>query len=301
MELKVLTYNIDGLPQSLDLRKLSWWAQPIRWVYKLIKKTNFIYINDNIHKYCYMIGDYILNSQADIIAVQEDFNYHNETYYPLIDLYKDTTHTGKIDLENIKWFPYPRFKADGLNLFVKKDIKIFLEDIVKWDESNGYFSHANDLLTTKGFRFYNIMVNGIILDIYNIHMDADFYDSEKRPDVSKDLQARRSQFDQLVRYIKQRKNNNIHNPIIIMGDTNSYSKYDWDLNNIKVHLIHELSHEFEFNVNEAIPNNFSDCDRIFYINNKYSNFKLELKECYFDTVTLSDHFPLIAKFNIIKI
>lgn len=296
-ELKVLTYNVDLLPQNLNLKDLPWWLQPVRWIYKLVKKTNLITINDNITN-AYGIGKYLLECNADIIAVQEDFNYHTEMYYSTVkNIYDDTTHTGKIDFNNIKWFPYPKFKADGLNLLVKKGIKIFLEDIVKWNKSYGYFSNANDLLTTKGFRFYNIIFNGVTLDVYNIHMDADFYNGSIN--VDKDLEARCSQFEQLVEYIKLRKNSNIHNPIIIMGDTNSYDKYDWDVNNIKVHLIHELDHEFEFSVNEALPHNFSDCDRIFYINNVYSDFELRLKECYFDVDTkLSDHYPLIATFNL---
>ena len=298
-ELKVLTYNVDELPEKLDLKKLPWILKPISWIYKLIKGTSFIKINDNPNNHSYEIGEYLLKSNPDIAVLQEDFNYHGELMLILGEEYNDTTHTGKIDFKNIKWFPYPKFKADGLNLLVKKGIRIFLEDIVKWNKSYGYVSNANDLLTTKGFRFYNIMFNGVTLDVYNIHMDADFYNGSIN--VDKDLKARRSQFEQLVEYIKLRKNSNIHNPIIIMGDTNSYDKYDWDVDNIKVHLIHELDHEFEFSVNEALPHNFSDCDRIFYINNVYSDFELRLKECYFDVDTkLSDHYPLIATFNLLE-
>jgi len=300
-ELKVLTYNIDCLPQTLDLKDLPWWLQPVRWIYKLVKKTNLIKINDNECK-PYDIGRYLLDSDADIITLQEDFNYHTEMYYSysaLKNIYNDTTHIGKINLKNIRWFPYPRFKADGLNLLIKKNIQIVLESIIKWNKSNGYFSHANDLLTTKGFRFNNIITNGISIDVYNIHMDADFYNGKNN--VTKDLEARRNQFDQLVEFIKDRKKQGFNNPIIIMGDTNSYNKYDWDLNNIKTHLIHELDHEFEFSVSEAVPNNFSDCDRIFYINNIYSEFGLKLKECYFDLdVKLSDHYPLVAIFEIVE-
>ena len=300
MELKVLTYNIDCLPQNLDLKDLPWWLQPVRWIYKLVKKTDLIRINDNECK-PYDIGRYLLDSDADIIALQEDFNYHTEMYYSTLkNIYNDTFHTGKIDLKNIKWFPYPRFKADGMNLFAKKEnVHILLGDTIKWNKSSGYFSHANDLLTTKGFRFYDIMIDGIFIDVYNIHMDADFYNGKNN--TTKDLEARRSQFDQLVSYIKDRKKQGFNNPIIIMGDTNSYNKYDWDVHNIKTHLIHELDHEFEFSVNEALPHNFSDCDRIFYINNVYSDFELRLKECYFDVDTkLSDHFPLIATFKIVE-
>ena len=33
-----------------------------------------------------------------------------------------------------------------------------------WNKSNGYISHANDELTHKGFRYYNITVNNTLLD-----------------------------------------------------------------------------------------------------------------------------------------
>ena len=295
MELKVLTYNIDGLPSYLDLRNLPWWLQPARWIYQLIKNTTLVKINDNDYQSPYSIGNYLLGSEADIIAVQEDFNYHGEVSYSLEDTYWSTYHSGKISFKNIKWFPYPRFKADGLCLFVKDKLFHKVEGYFqKWNKSNGYFSHANDLLTTKGYRYYQLYMNGLFINIFNIHMDADFYNGKN--DVTKDIEARRSQFKQLVESIK-----NINNdyPILIMGDTNSYNKYDWDVDNIKVNLIHELEHTSKFDVKEAIPNNFSDCDRIFYINNTKSKVKLELRECHFDTDTkLSDHFPLIATFNI---
>ena len=41
--MKIITYNVDGLPESLDLRDLPWIFKPIVWIYKLIKKLlNYI-------------------------------------------------------------------------------------------------------------------------------------------------------------------------------------------------------------------------------------------------------------------
>jgi hypothetical protein len=78
MVLKVLTYNIDGLPEKLDLNDLPWIFKPIVWIYKLIKKTTLVPINDDTNKSIKVlnIGDYLNKSNADIIGVQEDFNYH---------------------------------------------------------------------------------------------------------------------------------------------------------------------------------------------------------------------------------
>jgi hypothetical protein len=64
-------------------------------------------------------------------------------------------------------------------------------------------------------------------------------------------------------------------------------------------LIHKINHNNLLTIKEAIPDNYSDCDKIFYINNYNADYELELKECHFDKdISLSDHKPLIAAFNI---
>ena len=307
-QIKVITYNIDGLPEKLDLNDLPLILRPIAWVYKLFKKTTVITINDgdskaeNIAK----IGSYLLNENPDIIAVQEDFNYHNELTKNLNDSYCSGTYSGGFDLKHIfksmTWLPKPRFKADGLNLFIKNNkVKIRTEDIVHWNKSYGYIDHANDLLTHKGFRYYDLQINGKYrIDVYAVHMDADFYHPENCPDISGDLEARKSQFNQLVDRILSNYNNGCFNPTIIIGDTNSYDKYEWDKRNIDMELIHKINHYSYLHIKEAIPNNFSDCDKIFYINNYNADYELELIDCKFDldAEQLSDHKPLIAAFNI---
>lgn len=307
-KLKVITYNIDGLPETLDLNNLPWILKPITWIYKLIKKTTLVKINDNKNT-CLniqLISKYLSLNDPDIICVQEDFNYHKELIGNFYDRYGWGTYTGGFDISklfsSIKIFPKPRFKADGLNLIYKFDIvKSNRENIIAWNKSNGYINNGNDELTTKGFRFYNLtLYDKYVLDLYIVHMDADFYDPIKCPNVQKDIEARQSQFKQLSNFILNRYNKGINNPILIIGDTNSYDKYKWDEENIK-YFINKLDHCFEFCVYEAKPDNYSDCDRIFYINNIYSEFRLDLQECYFDLNTkLSDHYPLIAKFEVRK-
>ena len=127
-ELKILTYNIDGLPESLDLNDLPCILKPIMWIYKLIKKTTIVKINDNKDTSNKMkqISKFLLDSNADIIGVQEDFNYHNELTSELYDTYSLGTYSGGFDISKIfssveclTNFPLPRFKADGMNLFTK--------------------------------------------------------------------------------------------------------------------------------------------------------------------------------------
>ena len=312
-EFKIITYNIDGLPESLDLNELPIIFKPIAWIYKLIKNTSIVKINDNedTSKKILHISKCLEKSNADIIGVQEDFNYHNElmTYLYNYDIGK---YTGSFDLSklflNTEWlsyFPFPRFKADGMNIIVNNNTsEINNEDIISWNNSYGYFNHANDLLTHKGFRFYNVTVNNIFIDVYIVHMDADFYHPEKCPNVDKDIKARKSQIDQLLDYIYKRHDEGIFNPIIIMGDTNSYNKYEWDLENIN-YFVNALNCVPEFECKEAIPENYSDCDRIFFINNDKYKYKINIKKCYFDMDfnkeigRVSDHKPLVAIFDII--
>lgn len=295
--IKILTYNIDCLPETIDLNDLPWILRPIAWIYKLFKNTTLIKINDNNISYNKLneIKEYLIKSNADIIGVQEDFNYHNNIYPK--ELYKDSIHTGKIEIKNLKWFPYPRFKADGINLFTNIRIIPLFERIIKWNKSCGYIGHANDKLTTKGFRFYTLLIDNLYyIDLYIVHMDADFYISNLS-NVKNDLETRKSQLEQIVNHIK---NHNHKNPILIMGDTNSYDKYEWDKKNIQSNLIDKINFIPELTIKEAIPNNYRDCDKIFYINNVKCKYKLKLKECYLDiSVNLSDHYPLIATFDII--
>lgn len=287
MGIKIVTYNIDGLPESLDLRKLPWPLKPISWLYKAFRGTTCVTINDNkkkaantkeISRRLYALG-------ANIIAVQEDFNYHNElmSHFPV---YERGNHSGGITIDNLRWFPYPRFKADGLNIITNPAYAVLMDEHIEpWEKSHGYFAHANDKLTTKGFRCYTIVIaNRIPVRIFIVHMDADFYSPDKHPDVSKDVAARKSQFEQLARWINLTPN---YEPTIIMGDFNSYPKYEWDKENIGYFL------SLVPNLQQVIPENREDCDHIFVRG-------INVKRCYFDLSfgNLSDHKPLIAELEL---
>lgn len=302
MDIKFVTYNIDGLPEQLDLNDLPWLLKPIAWIYKLLKGTTVITINDNhdTDKNILGISNYLSTISPDVIGVQEDFNYH-ETLMQCLEGYKDSTFTGKIGFSDmfhsIKLFPYPRFKADGLNLITKNSrVEISSEEIIKWKKSYGYFTHANDKLTTKGFRAYTLSVDNVEIDVYILHMDADFYNPDTCPDVSGDIKARKSQLEQLSGYIINR---NVPRPSIIMGDTNSTEKYEWDRENINNCLLNPINATGTLYIQETIPSNYVDVDRVFYINSKNSNTSLKVKECYYDLEQhWSDHFPLIAEFTL---
>lgn len=290
-KVRLVTYNIDGLPDKLDLADLPWLFKPIAWVYKWIKKTTLVPINDGTDRQAKTkeISEYLATLNADIIAVQEDFNYHKELMSSLKG-YKGTTHTGDISLKNLfsktEWRPLPRLKTDGLNLLTNNNVSVLWERIFRWNTSNGYISHANDKLTHKGFRHYCCTVKGVNIDLYVLHMDADFYHPENCPDVSKDIKARKKQLKQLIEYIQ--KKNSI-NPVIIVGDTNSTEDYEWDRENIQLLL--------DCGFTEAKPGENS-VDRLFYkdgIYNKVHEVKAELGRG-----DLSDHRPLIVDLEICK-
>lgn len=315
MKIKLITYNIDGLPEKLDLNDLPWILKPIAWIYKLFKGTTTITINDNGNESEKIkgISELLSKYYADIIAIQEDFNYHNELMGPLSNNYTCGTYTGGFDLSKIfssveclTYFPLPRFKCDGENIIAKKDrIKLASENIVKWNKSYGYFTHANDLLTHKGFRVYQTEIDGeVLIDVYIIHMDADFYNIETCPDISGDIEARKEQLIQLSNYILERYKNGTNNPIIIMGDTNSSNSYSWDVNNINRYLLEPINNTNGLEINEMAANNDEDVDRIFYVNVKESKYIIKPIECYYDKNfvnergKLSDHNPLITTISI---
>jgi hypothetical protein len=196
MNIKVVSYNIDGLPEKVDLRELPLLLRPLSWVYRLFKGTTLVTINDDKGKAekIAKIGHRLSESGADIICLQEDFNYHTVLESALAE-YRSGTYTGGFDIKwlfkSVKWLPIPRFKADGLNIFVK-NMQIVSEEIVPWEKSHGYLSHANDKLTMKGFRHYTLRKEEIFIEMYIVHMDADFYHPENCPDVSKDINARKT-------------------------------------------------------------------------------------------------------------
>lgn len=306
--IKVVTYNVDGLPETIDLKDLPWVLKPVYWVCKLFKIPTTFTINDGKDRRESMleISKRLSEYDADIIAVQEDFNYHDELMSSLSDKYYDSTHTGEITLKNLFsnaeiWssFPKPRLKADGLNLITKKCALTLDEEIVRWKKSYGYTSHANDKLTHKGFRFYKVYPNDHEgpINVYVLHMDADFYDPVNCPDVSKDVKARRAQLEQLADHIINTFDEGYGNPTIILGDTNSTNKYIWDVDNINA-FKKRIADELPFlEVNEATCGE-DDVDRVFYINDKYDDVQLKPTRAYYDNVYLSDHRPYIVEFEI---
>ena len=146
-------------------------------------------------------GKYISENDFDIVAVQEDFGYHKHLVGSMNGFEYLTNHTGSIP------------GGDGLNIFTK-DMPIYNETRVSWNEASGILADGSDELTPKGFVYSVIDIGGgIYVDFYNIHADA--YGGEGS------IAARTSQYKQIAEFIKARSAEN-DRPVIVTGDFNNH-------------------------------------------------------------------------------
>ncbi|KAG5914572.1 hypothetical protein E4U53_004619 [Claviceps sorghi] len=150
------------------------------------------------------IGTLFATYKYDVIHLQEDFNYHAH-------IYKTDSHAHRTSTSGAAGF------GSGLNSLSNFDWIDY--DRVKWDTCSN--ASEGDCFTPKGFTLMRVRIaEGIYVDMYNLHADAG---TEKG-----DEEARRSNFDQLARYIQD---NSAGNAVIVFGDTNS--RYSRAADNIK--------------------------------------------------------------------
>lgn len=149
----------------------------------------------------YTAGKYLSENDFDIVAVQEDFGYHENLVNAMSGFGFMTNHTGSIP------------GGDGLNIYTK-NMPVYNETRVAWNDACGILSDGSDELTPKGFVYTVIDVgNGIYVDFYNLHADA--YGGEGS------IKARTSQYKQLAEFIKARSAEN-DRPVIVTGDFNNH-------------------------------------------------------------------------------
>ena len=127
----------------------------------------------------------------DIVNVQEDFNYHAALYAGDNHPYRTATSGG---------VPF----GDGLNTLSDHAFEDF--ERVKWNKCTG-----TNCLTPKGFSLARVrLAEGVFVDLYNVHTNAD--------DTDDALAARRANVEQLSDFIQA---NSSGNAVIVMGDTNT--------------------------------------------------------------------------------
>ncbi|MFF5964612.1 jacalin-like lectin [Streptomyces collinus] len=127
----------------------------------------------------------------DIVNVQEDFNYHASLYANDKHPYRTATSGGAAF-------------GDGLNTLSNHPFEDFQR--VKWNKCTG-----TNCLTPKGFSLARTrLAEGVYVDLYNVHTNADSTDDA--------LAARRANVEQLSDFIRA---NSSGNAVIVMGDTNT--------------------------------------------------------------------------------
>nr|WP_107907795.1 jacalin-like lectin [Streptomyces chartreusis] len=127
----------------------------------------------------------------DIVNVQEDFNYH-------ASLYANDTHPYRTATSGGAAF------GDGLNTLSDHPFEDF--ERVRWNDCTG-----TNCLTPKGFTLARVrLAEGVFVDLYNVHTNADSDDAA--------LAARRANIEQLSDFIRA---NSAGNAVIVMGDTNT--------------------------------------------------------------------------------
>lgn len=261
----VLTYNVAGLPGVLSS------SDP---------ENNTYQISSLLNKF-------------DIIAVQEDFAYHQTLISQVIHPYL-SKHSGNVPI------------GDGMNFLSKYP----LQDIsrIKWQKTHGIFTNGSDQLTPKGFAYTKVQLeDGVYIDFYTMHTDADTDDGS--------LEARRDNMRQLAQYIQD---NSAGNAVIVMGDTNS--RYTRAGDNFETALLESCGLQdawIELMRNGSIPQdgdalmdannrnsgNNEVVDKVFYRSNEAVNLQAInycLDEFTFTDAQgkqLSDHYPVTVTFG----
>ncbi|MBE5986310.1 MAG: hypothetical protein E7250_01175 [Paenibacillaceae bacterium] len=230
----------------------------------------------------------------DLINVQEDFNYHASLYANDTHAYRTPTSGGA-------------GIGDGMNFL--SNYPFGDTDRETWTDRYGKFDSGSDELTPKGFMYNQVKIaDGVYVDVYNLHADAD---TDPKSEA-----ARRSNLNQLATYIEQYSQGHA---VIVFGDTNCrYTRADDDLKSLFVDRLDmrdvwiekirngiypEKGGEALLGVSGETSANNEVVDKIFYrsgagITLNPTSYKVE--NSYFTDTEgnqLSDHYAISANFS----
>ena len=294
---KVCPLNVDGLPQKILTYDLNSDGPG----------------SDGSKK----IGQYIANSGVDVFGLSEDFNYNGSILEGAGSGYTAGTWRGSISLSNEGFLDWTnlRFDTDGLQILAKNDKASFSDESwTAWEQNHGRFTDGADELVTKGYRYYKVNFGqGVIVEFYILHMDAETDDSSNA--------ARASQWVQLRKAIMA---NNSGLPKIVMGDTNSRYTRD-DICSLFIDPITADGNYtvkdvwVEKNKNGVYPTLGSDAlmvdelgydqgeivDKVLYLNPTHGGMALTPNSITFDAdnykkedgTLLGDHVPVVVEFK----
>lgn len=286
---KVCPFNVDGLPKTISILGFT------------------ININNDglEEEGAIAIGKYIANSDIDVFALSEDFNFHPSLAAQTNDEYTFGTYRGGISTSNLSG---TKVNTDGLEFLAKAPFSFSEETCTPWNKTYGYTTNGSDELIKKGYRYYVVdLGGGAFVDFYILHMDA-----ETDP---KDNEARASQWEQLRDDILSKSTNR---PVIVMGDTNSrYTRDDilgLFINPIEATGYYEVKDAWiEHCKNGKYPTLGDDAlmvgqlgyregevvDKVLYLNPKKDG--LAISSLAFDVdadFTMSDHKPIIVTMKV---
>ncbi len=144
-----------------------------------------------------IIGGKITDVNAEMVMVQEDFNYHAKLESAITGYKYTTKHSGGIPV------------GDGLNAFSK--YPIYNVERYEWRTRAGVMDDGSDELTPKGILHCVAEISeNVYIDLYDIHADA--YGG------AASIAARKDNFKQVAELINGRK---IDRPVIVTGDFNA--------------------------------------------------------------------------------
>ena len=286
---KVCPFNVDGLPKTISILGFT------------------ININNDglEEEGAIAIGKYIANSDIDVFALSEDFNFHPSLAAQINDEYTFGMYRGGISTSNLSG---TKVNTDGLEFLAKAPFSFSEETCTPWNKTYGYTTNGSDELIKKGYRYYVVdLGGGAYVDFYILHMDA-----ETDP---KDNEARASQWEQLRDDILSKSTNR---PVIVMGDTNSrYTRDDilgLFINPIEATGYYEVKDAWiEHCKNGKYPTLGDDAlmvgqlgyregevvDKVLYLNPKKDG--LAISSLAFDVdadFTMSDHKPIIVTMKV---
>lgn len=328
----VCTLNVDGLPSSMAMVDVN--------------------TDGPGAEYTPVISHYLASRGFDFIGVQENFNYDEELCRYLSIDYNHDEWSGGMDLATLGLKEIQvrsalhstlhkvisggvsgvldgvKLPADGLEGFWRKGDSLLLSERTEWSTAYGKLDHANDALTAKGFRRYELrLACGADVVVYNIHTDASDTPDELSGADLPDRAARLSQWRQLRDHIMQRLDSR---PVVVLGDMNSYYARD----SVKAAFIDainssgratcgdawvELTMDGKYLEMSLTPVAVADSvegwvlngetlDKILYINPKNGSYRLRPTATLLDRDgyrrpdgrPLGDHFPLSVEFAIVK-
>ena len=296
-EFTAVALNVDGLPQKIATYTLNE-DGPGEEGTKLISK-------------------YLKEKDYDFIGVSEDFNYNGALMSYISNFYACGTVRATLSVGGFISGGFP-FDTDGLNLIWKRDsVTVSNESWTRWSSTT---STDGNQYVKKGFRHYDMTLgNGMVMDVYVLHMDAG----------DEAVGSRENQWVQLAGAIN---NSDTSRPKLIIGDTNSrWTREDIHTNFKNIIANHTVSDVWvELCRNNIYPNtsmddltdasdptnyaNYEVVDKIIYLNPKNENtlrltpesFRIEQDYTYGyvegndNTKALGDHKPVVVTFSCMK-